>query len=284
MVLGVAGLLLGSWALMARPDDDDEVGRLMEIDVAVSIALAVASATVLDPPPTASRVWWWFVRVVRPLCILAVVSVALIAYHRVIWAIRTAPAHLPPSPLMLLGAQAPLPVVEDVEWPAFRDHTRQQLKGLEPALPAETVQKLKELLDQETATPDAVQKLLDPYCLVGISINPESRVKAVRGPADAELIAKREAVVLIKVQNEAGVSPALNVSGPQITAGDKAEDDRWLRAVGGGKLGGQRVEYLVLKLTAFETGKREATLKFDAGQGTQDLGFRAEVPILFRVK
>jgi hypothetical protein len=37
-------------------------------------------------------------------------------------------------------------------------------------------------------------------------------------------------------------------------------------------------------LTALEAGKREATLNFDVGQGTQDLGFRAEVPILFHVK
>ena len=48
-------------------------------------------------------------------------------------------------------------------------------------------------------------------------------------------------------------------------------------------LGGQKLEYAVLTLRAEESGKREATLKFDAGQGTQDLGFRAEVPILFRV-
>ena len=31
-------------------------------------------------------------------------------------------------------------------------------------------------------------------------------------------------------------------------------------------------------------GKREATVGFDIGQGTQDLGFRAEVPILFTVR
>ena len=187
----------------------------------------------------------------------------------------------------LVFAQAPLPVVEDVAWTTFRDRLQQQLKGLEAALPAQTLRDVKELLDKEDAAPQAVermQKLLDPFCLVGIAINPESRVKAVRGAADAELVVNRETVVLIKVQNDAGVSPALNVSGPQIVTGDKAEDGRWLRAVAGGKLGGQRVEYLVLKLTAFETGKREATLKFDAGQGTQDLGFRAEVPILFRVK
>ena len=52
----------------------------------------------------------------------------------------------------------------------------------------------------------------------------------------------------------------------------------------GKTLSGRRLEYLVLELQAGEAGKREATLKFDAGQGTQDLGFRAEVPILFRVR
>ena len=33
-----------------------------------------------------------------------------------------------------------------------------------------------------------------------------------------------------------------------------------------------------------EAGRREATLTFDVGQGTQDLGFRAEVPVLFTVR
>jgi hypothetical protein len=39
-----------------------------------------------------------------------------------------------------------------------------------------------------------------------------------------------------------------------------------------------------VRLAAHEAGKREATLKFDVGQGTQDLGFRAEVPVLFTVR
>ena len=33
-----------------------------------------------------------------------------------------------------------------------------------------------------------------------------------------------------------------------------------------------------------EAGKREATLGFDVGQGTQDLGFRGECPVLFDVR
>ena len=50
------------------------------------------------------------------------------------------------------------------------------------------------------------------------------------------------------------------------------------------RLSGDKIEYRVLKLTPRQTGKREATLAFDVGQGSQDLGFRAEVPVLFVVK
>jgi hypothetical protein len=49
-------------------------------------------------------------------------------------------------------------------------------------------------------------------------------------------------------------------------------------------LTGKRVEYRVMKLVAKQSGKREATLTFDVGQGTQDLGFRSEVPILFTIR
>ena len=49
-------------------------------------------------------------------------------------------------------------------------------------------------------------------------------------------------------------------------------------------LSGLEVEYAVALIYSSEAGRREATLTVDAGQGTQDLGFRAEVPILFTVK
>jgi hypothetical protein len=44
------------------------------------------------------------------------------------------------------------------------------------------------------------------------------------------------------------------------------------------------VEYVLLRLRPREAGKREATLHFDVGQGSQALGFCAEVPILFTIK
>jgi hypothetical protein len=161
-------------------------------------------------------------------------------------------------------------------------------------LPADIEKALEALLkdDDKDAVEfaAAVQKLLDPLCLVGVSINPESRVKAARGEAPAELREGREAVVLIKVVNEGGVTQPLTVTGPQVRSKGGEGEGQWLEAAVfagpplGKTLSGSRLEYVPLRLTPHEAGKREATLKFDVGQGTQDLGFRAEVPVLFTVR
>ena len=39
-----------------------------------------------------------------------------------------------------------------------------------------------------------------------------------------------------------------------------------------------------MQLYSRDPGQREATLTFDVGQGTQDLGYRNEVPILFTIR
>jgi hypothetical protein len=99
----------------------------------------------------------------------------------------------------------------------------------------------------------------------------------------------RATFVLVKVHNEAHVTHALAVDSEQAIAAGKKGPGRWVEAavVNGSPfpktLTGERLEYRVLRLTARQPGKREATLAFDAGQGTQDLGFRAEVPILFTI-
>jgi hypothetical protein len=195
-----------------------------------------------------------------------------------------------------LRGQSSLPVVEDVDYKALRAHVRTLVTGLEKqkaALPSDALADLRKLLDKEPDDPDAassaIQKMLDAHCIIGVSINPESRVKAARGPAVIELRQDEATFVLVKIQNDAGVTAALKVAGPQIVAPGKAGDG-WLEASVvteapfAAKLGGGRVEYVVLKLKPREAGKREATFKFDVGQGTQDLGYRAEVPILFTVR
>jgi hypothetical protein len=195
-----------------------------------------------------------------------------------------------------LRGQSPLPLVEDADCKALRAHARTLITGLEKqkaALPAEALAGLRPLLDKEPDDPDAaakaIQTILDAYCLIGVSINPESRVKAARGLAVVELKQNETKYVLVKIHNDAGVTAALTVTGSQLVAPGKTGDG-WLEAAVvteapfAAKLGGRRVEYVVLKLTAREAGKREATFKFDVGQGTQDLGYRAEVPILFMVR
>jgi hypothetical protein len=195
----------------------------------------------------------------------------------------------------VVSAQSVLPVADNVKVEPLRAQCRRlldALAALKAPLPPETEKELRALLRDGADDPAAavrIQKLLDARCLVGVSINPESRVKAARGPAPAELHLNRPVVILVKVHNEAGVTHALNVSGPQLRSGGAADADHWLEANVctrpplGKTLSGEKVEYVVLRLTAHEAGKREATLRFDAGQGTQDLGFRAEVPVLFTI-
>lgn len=194
-------------------------------------------------------------------------------------------------------AQAALPAVEEADRAPLQGQVERLLEALDrlkAPLPPETERTLRALLKDRDAGARAftteVQNLLDPHCLVAVSINPESRVKAARGPAAAELRRGQERVVLIKVVNEAGGTPALTVSGPQVRAGKEPAPGQWLEARVLAEpplaktLTGGRLEYLPLRLVPHEAGKREATLKFDVGQGTQDLGFRAEVPVLFTVR
>jgi hypothetical protein len=170
------------------------------------------------------------------------------------------------------------------------------LKALDEAhtsLPLETVRRLQALLNAEPKDPETtirtVQELLDRHCLIGVSINPESRVKAARGPASVALRQEQPTHVLIKIQNDGGVTHRLRVRGPELVNVGENGAGRWLQADHvaeppfGTELSGQRLEYRLLRLTPRESGKREATFQFDVGQGTQDLGFRAEVPILFAV-
>lgn len=219
---------------------------------------------------------------------------------------------MPPLSMKCASGQSLLPVAEGVDAGDLRLQCRKLLDELAKAkipLPEATERELRNLVTDDKKTADEaagekIQKLLNAQCLVGVSINPESRVKAARGPHSAELVAGKESVFLIRLLNEAGVTHPLSVESPQMHRAGDSNKEGWLEASVCGtslsdstqgkkearvkheaeKLSGQKVEYLLLRLKAHEAGKREATLIFDVGQGTQDLGFRAEVPILFSIK
>ncbi|MBL8830465.1 MAG: CehA/McbA family metallohydrolase [Planctomycetaceae bacterium] len=150
-----------------------------------------------------------------------------------------------------------------------------------------------------------IQSALDPLCLAVVNINPESRVKVEPGPAARELWQHGWRVFLVKVHNEAGVTAPLRVSSPNAlnmlktsTAAAKPAvsippevfEQRWLELAIyddqplGKTLSGFDVEYRVVELYSRDLGKREAKLEFDVGQGTQDLGFRNELSVLFTVQ
>ena len=166
---------------------------------------------------------------------------------------------------------------------------------------------MQEKLEQAYAASDTdsikqLQQLLDPLCIAAVSINPESRVKVVSPSLRQELMQHGWRTFLVKVHNEAGVTAGLRVSSPQaqkflrpssgspepkqnISAADVR--DRWLELATLDKqpllptLSGLGLEYRLVQLYSRDAGQREATLAFDVGQGTQDLGFRNEAPLQF---
>jgi hypothetical protein len=148
----------------------------------------------------------------------------------------------------------------------------------------------------------ALQEALDPLCLLGVEINPESRVKAMQGPASARLMRHGWRLFLVKIHNEAGVTAALRVDSPNAAPLYKGSSgspspkavvpladvpNRWLDVTLfndrplSKTLSGLALEYRIIQLYSRDEGKREAKLSFNVGQGTQDLGFRSEVDVLF---
>ncbi len=192
-----------------------------------------------------------------------------------------------------------LPEVSDVDLQPLRAQIQRLIQTkdyLGESFSAKTKRSLNQTLDQVDGTKAvaAVQQILDAQCLVGININPESRVKVKAGPAKRELLEQGWRSFLVKVNNEAGVTAELRASSSnaQPLAGSPQNQivDRWLGlAVHNSQpltktLSGLALEYRIVQLYSRDTGQRDAKLSFDVGQGTQDLGFRNEVNLLFDCK
>ena len=156
---------------------------------------------------------------------------------------------------------------------------------------------------------ERAQEIFDAYCLFGVQINPESRVKVSQGPTKPALVEQGWRTFLVKVHNEAGVTAELRALSPQAQSlfsggaysnpsdkefrshqnhAEKVEiADRWmdlqmfnaqpLRR----DLSGLALEYRIIHIFSSAAGQREAKFMFNVGQGSQDIGFRNEVDILF---
>jgi hypothetical protein len=201
------------------------------------------------------------------------------------------------APGISAAQKAPEPVaVEGQPLAANVNRLLQALEFLGAPLPKDKTEALQAAIKDQDAK--KLQQLLDPFVLVVVSINPESRVKAARGPAVPILQQAGYTAVILKVVNDSTVTKALRISSPQagrVFSGGgggnvPADPKRFLDVEMFTKqpltenLSGLKVEYALALLHSSEAGKREATLGFDVGQGSQDLGFRGEVPILFEVR
>ena len=211
-------------------------------------------------------------------------------------------------------ADDPVPVTVGVERQPFVAATRRLVEAMEFA-GAPLSDDVRKKIDEASALPDEVasvkqlQLILDPLCLAFVNINAESRVKVAEGPVAKELMQQGWRAFLIKVHNEAGINPVLIAESPnalpvyQQGRGSREEPrknqnlvnpedvpDRFLdlnmlqREPLKEKLSGLLVEYRVLLLYSRDAGQREASLSFHIGAGTQDIGFRNAVPILFDCK
>ena len=151
-----------------------------------------------------------------------------------------------------------------------------------------------------------VQAIFDPYCLAFININPEARVKVERGPAKAKLIQGGWVSFLVKVNNDAGVTAQLVAESPNAATPlyapsfDPKVDERKVLTPGQvanrflevqvyhnrpllPNLSGLKLEYAVVQIYSKDSGQREVEMGFNIGQGTQDIGFRNTINILFSI-
>ena len=155
-----------------------------------------------------------------------------------------------------------------------------------------------------------LDRLLETRILFHVTINPESKVSVRQGKAEPLLHQRGYRPFLVKVINQAVTTAPLSVSSPQagpVYGGMTAlsarrmqreslheledplgDPERFIdvtfyeQAPMTQGLSSFEVEFKLLWIYTHRSGLQEATFTFDVGQGTQDIGFRADIPILFR--
>jgi hypothetical protein len=163
-------------------------------------------------------------------------------------------------------------------------------------------------LSDEAAAVARIQQILDPRVLMTVHISPESRVRVEQGAAPPQLVQGGARLFLVKVLNDAGVTAPLALTSPNIgnvyissfTSGLSPEPkkvltdahvrERWadmafytqppMRP----RLSGLAIEYAILQISSRDAGQRSGLIGINVGQGSQDIGFRNDVEILFEAR
>ena len=210
------------------------------------------------------------------------------------------------------SAQPSSVVAREVEKQPFVAQVRRLIQAMEflgEPFSAAEMHELETAIN--TSDGDAVHKIqavLDAHALFAVTINPELRVRVSAGQAKPELVEQGWRQFLVKVTNQAGSAARLAVVSPQAQSvfvaqkqtesdvhfhhGKSPEpplsatdiwldlltfDDQPLQPA----LSGLPVEYRIVQLYSRDAGNREAKFSFNVGQGTQDIGFRNDVDVLF---
>jgi hypothetical protein len=223
----------------------------------------------------------------RFLSTFANVAALAVPFGRGLW--RTAPSRRLPDPQPLVAQ-----VRRVAEALAFLG---------EPLADADALRAIGDASDASGVV-TRIERLLAPRCLLDVRINPESRVSVARGAAPPQLVEQGWRAFLVKVQNEAGVTAPLVVTSPQarpvyrpatgnsmaplsVRPADIA--DRWLALQSFDDkpmepaLSGLSLEYRIVLLYGRDRGQREAQLGAGVATGSEDLGFRSRVAILFQI-
>ncbi len=213
-------------------------------------------------------------------------------------------------PLPAMAEEVPTASVEGQPLAANVKRVIQAFELLGVPLSSDRIDSLRDPL--HLLDPTAIQEALDHEVLAVVQLNPEYRVKVTRGPKSPWIVQGGYHPFLIKIVNEATLTERLRVRSPQggalyagvsLNSMQRQQQERLIRnentsgsndrlfdfeifdeAPMTDRLSGLTVEYGILLIYCTESGKREATVSFDVGQGTQDLGFRGELPILFDVR
>lgn len=212
--------------------------------------------------------------------------------------------------VLLAAAVVAIPASAQVALQPFAQHVRRLEDALsylgQPLSPAvhDRINEAVGLADEEQAVVE-LQRILDPYVLALVNINSESRVKVAQGDAAPVLVEEGTRLFLVKVENEAGVTAPLLVESPnsgpvylksrgehepemELTSDDVK--DRWAdislytQSPMSPRLSGLRVEYRILEVYSRDVGQRSAKIAFNVGQGTQDIGFRNDMLVLFNIE
>ncbi len=137
--------------------------------------------------------------------------------------------------------------------------------------------------DNASAQEDGKRK---PEVLIAVSISPEARVKASPESAVRVLQQGEWTEFTVTIENTAGITSPLVIESEQwMQDASDTSRSRWMRIDWDGEkpLSGALNETRRLRIWSRDHGVRSAVLNFNAGQGTQDLGFRSDVMLSFRV-